>query len=182
MKKIIGILICMLFIGASFVPSIIVNVKAEFYSNPIEYLSFDEIYGNTFHDTAGYDNTDPIYSATWISSRKINVLFKDDEIDQKQEQNCGWGLGIAFPYKLAQSFTPTMPILTRVQLYCWQMDDLYEGVKVSIRSSLYGKDLTTSFKDKLPESGNWVEFDFDDLQVIPGKEYYIIWGQVGGGV
>ena len=181
-KKGIVLGIIALFLGAGVTPNILTTtVKADLTTGLVGYWSFDEGSGNTAHDTAGYDNAGTIYGAMWTSSGKISVLSIDDEIDQKQQHYCGWGFGITATNKLAQSFTPTMPILTRVQLFCWQNDDSYEGVKISIRSSLYGNDLTTAYKDKLPSRVRWVEFNFDYIEVIPGKEYYIIWEQLGGG-
>jgi len=37
-------------------------------------------------------------------------------VDQRQEHNCGYWRHVYQPYQLAQNFTPTLSILTRIQI------------------------------------------------------------------
>jgi chitodextrinase len=47
---------------------------------------------------------------------------------------------------------------------------------------LSGEDLarSTLSSEDAPNSAQWVEFDFDDITVVPGDTYYIVWHDLGG--
>ena len=115
-----------------------------------------------------------------VSFSAINNQYMEDELDQKQENYCGWAKGCINNGRFAQSFRPTMPLLTRIQLYCYQKTNFYDGLRISIRSSLNGPDLTSIYTDEISSRLKWVEFDIDDIEVYPDHKYYIIWEQVGG--
>ncbi|RLF40162.1 MAG: hypothetical protein DRN12_05995 [Thermoplasmata archaeon] len=117
------------------------------------------------------------------TSGKIDIgdvvsLDGDDRIDQQQTDSNG-GDGMGADGKMAQSFTPSLPILTRVELLMRRIGNPSGDVKVSIRSSVDGRDLTSISIPAvdLPTSYNWVEFDFHDILVIPGRQYYIVFHQ-----
>jgi len=119
------------------------------------------------------------------SYSKIN-LFKpspNDELDQKQNLCDGYYWGVfGEDVKLAQSFTPTLNIITRVQLRLmrWGSPD---GLEISIRYDLNGEDLASIYKEKeeisADTTGFWYEFDFPDFALIPEDTYYIIWSPYG---
>lgn len=106
-------------------------------------------------------------------------------IDQKQEQ---YDYDIPFfgDRWLAQSFRPTLPNLSKVELLIGresvQDEDTYclnvNGVFVSIRSDLRGPDLTQVFvpRNEIPEQVSWVEFDFPDIDIefSSAKGYFIL--------
>jgi len=103
-----------------------------------------------------------------------------DRLDQEQNNISTEGIDKAWGWarysgKFAQSFVPTLPILTRVELYIatnGNPDDLY----ITIRDELIGEDLTfTNIGGSLYENKSWVFFDFDDISINPGQKYYIIW-------
>jgi hypothetical protein len=79
--------------------------------------------------------------------------------------------------ELAQSFTPTLPILTKVilRLKSTGIPEFYYYY-VDIKSSYLGSALTTAFihRDTLVIGTNSCEFDFPDISVNPGTKYYII--------
>jgi len=108
---------------------------------------------------------------------KMKSLQGGDELDQEQNDDLGGGKPFYQQYWVAQGFTPTKEILTRVALrlfikYNHPPDAL---VTVSIRSSKNGEDLTAvDVIGSTIESGAWIEFDFPDLQVIPGNTYFIV--------
>jgi len=72
----------------------------------------------------------------------------------------------------AQSFKPTLNILTRVQLELMTDGTWGSNYNCKIRNSLSGSDLTSS---PGVDIGNyWVEFDFPDITVVPESTYYIV--------
>jgi len=109
--------------------------------------------------------------------------LNDDKIDQEQNEtatseNTSWAWAL-FRGEFAQSFVPTLPILTQVELKMFSRgnpDNLY----ISIRDDLNGEDLTSTHIDgELIPNGSNVNFDFDDISVTPGEKYFIIWHPVG---
>ena len=77
----------------------------------------------------------------------------------------------------AQSFCPTFPTLSRVQLglrsYIYFADGTFT---VSIRDSLDGQDLTakTMSMKKVRHFVTWVSIDFTDIHITPNKQYFIV--------
>jgi hypothetical protein len=104
-----------------------------------------------------------------ISANKLLIL-PDDELDQEQPFSDFYA-GVPLECcRFAQSFTPTLNILTRVQL------EMSGAATVSIRDNLNGSDLTSGYGEKSSSYPfDWVEFDFTDISVVPGQLYYIIW-------
>ena len=102
-----------------------------------------------------------------------------DELDQEQP---GWH-NYAFVgnfddenWEIAQSFVPSKEILTRVELYIIKGIAASYPYVVAIRDCLTGKNLveTSISPQDIPNERGWVEFDFDDIPVIPGHLYYIV--------
>ena len=98
----------------------------------------------------------------------------NEVIDQSTPMGC-CGFYNTF---VAQSFRPTLHSLTRVEIPLFKYERAYGTVKLSIRNRLYGPDLTsiTLSIDKVPSESeyDWVEFDFEDIDVIPGQRYYMV--------
>jgi len=117
-----------------------------------------------------------------FSSLLTDLNFDGDEVDQEQIEYCGRGGGDG--EMQAQSFIPTLPLLTRIQLPLWKKNPTATGdLKISIRSELEGNDLTDIILDK-SEIGQyfvWYDFDFKDISVNPGETYFIVWEQQGYG-
>jgi hypothetical protein len=111
------------------------------------------------------------------------VLGLDDELDQYQKLWNG-GIGVGSPDMLAQSFIPTDNLLTRVELNIYKAQETEYNISVSIRNNLSGPDLT--FKSlpsiEISTTGQWVEFDFPDLQVEINETYYIVLVPEGPGM
>jgi len=77
----------------------------------------------------------------------------------------------------AQSFIPTVDILTKIRLKMYGGRSSGISCKVSIRKTLKGKDLTMiSYQGpRFPFcSGQLIIFDFPDIDVVPGETYYIV--------
>ena len=113
----------------------------------------------------------------------MNLSESGDEgylIDQIQDQFGGWYSAIDNDGSAAQSFTPMMTPLAKLRLYMKANNPNNPSedypVKISIRDSLDGSDLTSvtlnkqSFFDEL----TWVNIDFDDITVEIGSTYYIV--------
>lgn len=109
--------------------------------------------------------------------------FYTDELDQAQEL-MNWigpvGSGPLWSFTnfiIAQSFTPTKNLLTRIEIMVGKNSTTTHDFTLAIRDDLEGSDLTTL---SLPASAivtenfSWVEFDISDLMVTPGDTYYIV--------
>ncbi len=130
--------------------------------------------------TSFYDNETDLQ---WNIIEKISVTSLDDELDQSQPEMDWFAPVGVFPlvpginYMVAQSFTPTLNILTRVELMAGRNSTTTYDYTLAIRDDLLGADLTNI---SLPSSSfvienfSWVEFDFNDIEVIPGATYYIV--------
>lgn len=105
----------------------------------------------------------------------------DDVLDQNQSEYCGWGWTTwGEDFRMAQSFKPTLNMITRVELFLYLVGTPGK-LEISIRSELSGPDLTTITIDGTDISGSqehWAEFDFPDIGVEPEQTYYIIWSTI----
>lgn len=107
-------------------------------------------------------------------------LPPDDELDQHNSDYDGKGYGTSRNGAVyAQSFKPTLNILTRVELIIISNPGLDFILQISIRKSLEDNDLTNFSVEfhttELLE--DWWVFDFPDIKVSPGETYYIVWHQ-----
>jgi len=113
----------------------------------------------------------------------INLLTPspDDEEDQFQKIDDHNLVYISDIQMVSQSFVPAKKYLSRVELKLFQgVYSSNSDLIVSIRDEVDGSDLTY-IKVKsvdIPTSENfssfWVEFDFSDISVTIGDEYYIV--------
>jgi len=104
--------------------------------------------------------------------RSSNLL--DEAMDQSSQLGtCG-----VYNRYLAQSFRPSLDSLSKVEIGLFKNVNASGYVSVSIRQRLYGEDLVTKTisVDRVPtsSSGDWVEFDFNDIEVTPHTSYYIV--------
>jgi len=117
----------------------------------------------------------------FISFNSINHYYKNfnniitidqdgnDELDQQQKYHSGYLISGTY----AQSFRPTLEILTRVKLWLIKGGG---GLTISIRQNLLGEDLTSLYLlESEIISREWTEFDFPDIVVIPEQTYYIVY-------
>jgi hypothetical protein len=176
-KKIVGIFVCTLLIITIF-PAIGLADANKIKTN---YLTYNENNFISFYKTSNYNG---------VSNEKSNaesngiIYFENynrngDVLDQQQTSyyayNQGWG--VIENEWIAQGFTPTLDILTRVQLFMFKTG-MVSGIQVtvSIRESLNGNDLTNISVNgsEIGYSASWIEFDFADISVIPGHTYFIV--------
>lgn len=82
----------------------------------------------------------------------------------------------------AQSFTPELDTLTRVELLCKREgnSDYSNQILISVKENLDAENIVTmsiSLKNaKIPNGSTpeWISFDFDDVSVVIGETYYIL--------
>ena len=117
------------------------------------------------------------------NKKNHNILRNEDELDQYQMEMDTYGIIGREPgsnpkyYIAAQGFTPTKNILTRVELLLSKNVYTTYNIKLAIRDNLSGQDLISISKspDYIPtEEFDWIEFDFENILVIPGETYFII--------
>ncbi|MDH7518051.1 MAG: hypothetical protein QHH19_06905 [Candidatus Thermoplasmatota archaeon] len=129
--------------------------------------------------TPFYDNSITI---KWKQNNFTNTL-KGDVLDQSQLDMDWFGPIGPFPlagganYIIAQTFKPTKPVLTRVELMIGKNSTTTYDYTVAIRNALNGSDLTSvsiPAEQIVTENFSWIEFNFPDIAVTPGDTYYIV--------
>ncbi|KAA0003531.1 MAG: hypothetical protein FE044_01400 [Thermoplasmata archaeon] len=125
------------------------------------------------------------------------INFLNDGIDQKQEKSDGC-------YKIygnkwySQSFKNTRGKLTKVEIlvnkhikslnflackkFSASTNDKIGNLTIAIRYELDGKDILnkTFSPDKISKSGDWITFDFNDMDIWVEDTYYIVVRSDGG--
>ena len=113
----------------------------------------------------------------------VLVATPPEHLDQEQTSCGGSYYATAYPGKLAQSFKPTLNTLTKVKLYGWRNESPPNALKISIRASLNGQDLTSVIVEPgqlLTYTSSWFEADFPNISVTPEATYYLIWSPTEG--
>jgi len=128
-KKIIGILICLLFFGVSilFIPDIFVKtVKAPSSDGLVSYWRFDEGSGTTASDSVN-GNHGAIYGAMWTTGKVRNALYFDGiddyvEIPHSESLNITHDSAVeAWIYLDSGSISGVSPVLTKGSASCFNM-------------------------------------------------------------
>lgn len=103
-------------------------------------------------------------------------------IDQKQTSSSDQGCPFFSFLWVAQGFIPTLETLTKVEVKLFKGGNPTSPIIISIRDSLSGNDLTSVSVDGslVSEYSKWIEFNFPDISVTPGNEYYIVCRSSGG--
>ena len=124
-------------------------------------------------------------SATNFFNETAKSNMNSDELDQYQDimtENLAIPVGqipVEPPIniQLAQSFIPSIPMLTRVELFIGKNITATYPLNVSIREELTGDDLTVTSVDPglVPtQEYGWVEIDLNDIVVTIGQTYYLV--------
>ena len=114
-----------------------------------------------------------------LKNTKKNISTLDDELDQQQTYCSGateLGYSDGYNFALAQSFTPQKTILTRIFLYISRVGQPYP-FELAIRKELNEENLTTvsiNYNYIPIDDEEWVEFNFNDISVVPGETYFMI--------
>jgi len=119
-----------------------------------------------------------IVNINFISSfpaEKQKITFSNDIIDQEQT-NVNNAIFIYNDKKVAQSFTPTLPEITRVELYLSKNGEITSDLKLIIKENLLGPTIreVSISSDKIPSGQpEWIEFNFLNID-NDNDVYYII--------
>lgn len=109
----------------------------------------------------------------------------EDHLDQQQIECSGLCFGVEDPCQLAQSFKPTVNVLTRINLFGFRNESSTNNLKVSIRSVLDGQDLVSVIVDNSDIDlfyPDWFEVDFPNITVVPESTYFIVWTTTSGDI
>ncbi len=122
----------------------------------------------------------------WVDSSLKDMIILDsvEVIDQQQTSSAGLGCPFFNYIWLAQGFIPGLESLTKVDVYLFKGGNPTSSITVSIRDSLSGSDLTSVSVDGslVSEYGKWIQFDFADISLVPGNQYFIVCRSSGGSI
>ena len=105
-----------------------------------------------------------------------NTNLSDDQIDQEQTEATGKDYIYSDHWK-AQSFKPTTRTLTKIQLYINRLGDITSDFEISIKESISGPSLTSlsvPYTEIPLTNPEWIEFNFNDINITVDQTYYII--------
>ena len=110
-------------------------------------------------------------------------IDSDNDILDQSQSIFDLGNKLVPGYQNAQSFIPSLNILSKVELYLYKRGNPSDSnIIFSIKDSKNESNLETVEKsvDEISTSGGWIELDFEDFYVQPGKTYYIVCNPIGG--
>jgi len=156
------------------------SIVNPFYPSFVQYLG---AFGITF----GYDDGGHrVQQVISLGSEKTSTLTNEDGfiydpdgcLDEIIDQSSPLGTCGIYNIYLAQSFKPSLNSLSKIEIGLFKQVNASGYITVSIRERLYGEDLvtTTLSVDEVPPitEGDWVEFDFNDIEITSSKRYYIV--------
>lgn len=110
------------------------------------------------------------------------VALSVEDLDQEQTEY-GYNFAMFSSRWGAQSFKPTLSVLTKLELLIGKQGSFSSDIVVSIRSDPSGPDLSvvTKAASEISSAYSWVEFDIPDLDVTTDDTYYIVVRNGGGG-
>jgi hypothetical protein len=105
----------------------------------------------------------------------LTVLPDHDQVDQCQTLG-NRAIGISDSQWIAQSFQPTYKQVTRAALYVRRDANIERTLEISLRESLDGQDITSYTVPPMKTAGWywWIDFDFPDFLVTPGKQLFLV--------
>jgi len=106
----------------------------------------------------------------------LSSIELEDQHNSPEHIDASYGMPLYQGWCSAQRFTPTKQSLSKVSLMIGKYGNPPANsiITVSIRNSLNGDTLTSKQVDMDTISTSKVDFDFPDIDVIPGNQYYII--------
>jgi len=180
-----------IYLGTESSPTTLIDTIGSFPADQYEitYQLNEELnyYETYYWKIISYDDQDdssegPVWSFTTED-------YSDYEINQESgEYETGIILNRVFNiYKNAQSFKPSVNVLSKIQLYLRKSGMPFEDLEMIICDDSSGEpDITNSLVSvskkplEIDNSYSWIEFNFNDIFVKPGETYYIILKTSGG--
>ena len=127
-----------------------------------------------------YSQTRVLYLGESVSEmvRRIKCNTLDEVIDQDFSDHIGWGMRFIKDRPNAQGFTPSLETLTKVEIPFFPIGNPpdHSTITMSLKSNLESEEILASMSIDANEivQITWIEFDIQDITVIPGNEYFII--------
>ncbi|HEC89674.1 MAG TPA: tandem-95 repeat protein, partial [Thermoplasmatales archaeon] len=137
--------------------------------------------GYTGSDSFTYTVNDNQGATSNIATVTINII-SGEQLDQ-QQTTYNKDLSLYGTRWAAQSFTPTLETLTKIELYIKKTGSPSENLELLVReNSIDGPTIAsiTLPPTAISTSYQWIEFDITDTTVTPGNNYYIILHTNGG--
>ncbi len=106
-----------------------------------------------------------------------------ENVDQEQANCADAFYATSYSGHLAQSFKPTLNMLTTVKLYGWRNETPPNALNISIRDSLNGPALTSTIvqPSNISEyTPSWFTVDLPDIKITPEETYFIVWSPTAG--
>jgi len=141
----------------------------------------NEYYNSDYEKTLDFTNI-----THWDEFIKEYISGKDNSIESDLDQSqtdSGTAAVVCGNWMWAQSFIPSSSSLKKIRIPLLKRGIIFTNVKVSIRQNLLEDDLASVSKlfYQIPRNNyKWIEFDFDDIQVVPGEIYYMVCYTEGG--
>ncbi len=110
-----------------------------------------------------------------ISADTTNNTNQNDKIDQEQNQY-NYAEFIYNQTQIAQSFTPTLPKITRIKLYISKQGDITSDLTMIIKDKITGPTITEISipSENIPNAQpEWIEFNFTDI-ITESELYYFL--------
>jgi hypothetical protein len=109
-------------------------------------------------------------------SDHIDVIMCNENIPDQMQKEADYGCSMTNAW-IAQGFVPSKDTLSKVEIGIKNRDPNPPPLHLYIRDNLTGDNLAESSQD-IPELGDddwaWFTFDFKDINITPGKTYYIV--------
>jgi len=110
-----------------------------------------------------------------ISGENTSNTYENDKIDQEQNQFNNAQL-IYNQTMIAQSFTPTLPKITRIKLFLSKIGDISSDFTLIIKEKLTGPSITeiSVASENIPNTQpEWIEFNFTDIASVSDIYYFL---------
>lgn len=123
-----------------------------------------------------------VINCFFLIEKKVEGKYSfDDAIDQEQSDLNSFEL-IYNSNHIAQSFTPSLPKITRIRLYLSQKGEITSDLTLLIKEELIGtviREISVSSSIIPKTQPKWIEFDFPDLNK-DNERYFFICKTEGG--
>jgi len=175
MKNIVGILICMLMITTIFP---VIGTNNIGYENSYDIFSSESIVPEFSYDNEIYAGESELYFKNEMMNRNVYETL-NEVIDQDFSDLINFGLIFSNEYPKAQSFMPSLEILSKIEIPFFAKGQPPENSKItmSLKSDLESDEVLTSMTidaNQITDIPLWITFDFEDISVVPETKYYII--------
>jgi len=111
------------------------------------------------------------FSFSLISPKSASALTADQSSMQGLAENQGYYR--VDGHNLSQIFTPSKNVLEAVNIYILGLNGI-ANITLNVWDSVWPGHLVVSQTKNIPATWSYELFDFDDISVTPGQQYYIV--------